>query len=480
MQSFVFQSLLMVIVLSIFCQFVWSGKDQDVRKRPSTRNTNSSEDDPATRSLAQWQRRSLESLRLNSDHLHLVSSGTRSVLARRLYDHYHHQPEASVDLQTTLPPPSTSSSTEPTAIDPSQLIRSTEFQSVLRQELQSILDSLITPALPTSTPEPINNVLPTSIPNSATGNIELPQQQNQIHQGTGTAPLPFSEDIAAINTTNSLINSLLAAQSQPSSSHQRSATLPALPKSVLDLIRDCKFINFDDLLPAVAPLNMDEYSIKIGPSTLSGDSPSVSLIPNRRARSRVTDFYTWSTAWNNFLQALSVFRPQLLPSLIHYQSLITKFACQYSFSAWFTYDRLFRYTMANNASLSWARVDDDIFNRYLRGAQLRSICFSCNNYGHLSTNCPLRTLRTARARQDTSTNVSPPSDSSRSIINNNNFSTTPNQPFRAPQRFRNQPSQYVCRFYNSGQCTYANCRYMHRCRICSGAHPQSSCPQQKN
>ena len=87
--------------------------------------------------------------------------------------------------------------------------------------------------------------------------------------------------------------------------------------------------------------------------------------------------------------------------------------------------------MANNASLSWARVDDDIFNRYLRGAQLRSICFSCNNYGHLSTNCP---LRTARARQDTLTNVSPPppSDSSRSIVNNNSFSTTSNQPFRAP------------------------------------------------
>ena len=138
------------------------------------------------------------------------------------------------------------------------------------------------------------------------------------------------------------------------------------------------------------------------------------------------------------------------------------------------YDRLFRYTMTNNASLSWARVDDDIFNRYLRGAQLRSICFSCNNYVHLSTNCP---LRTARTRQDTLTNVSPPSDSSPSIVNNNSFSTTPTQPFRAPQRFRNQPSQYVCRFYNSGQCTYANCRYMHRCQICSGAHPQSSCPQ---
>ena len=166
-------------------------------------------------------------------------------MARRLYDHYRHQPEASVHLQTTLPP-SISSSTEPTAIDPSQLIRSTEFQSVLRQELQSILDSLITPALPTSTSstphlQPINNVLPTSIPHLATGNIELPQQQNQIHQGTGSAPLPFSEDIAAINTTNSLINSLLAAQSQPSSSHQRSATLPALPKSVLDQIRDGKF-----------------------------------------------------------------------------------------------------------------------------------------------------------------------------------------------------------------------------------------------
>ena len=72
-------------------------------------------------------------------------------------------------------------------------------------------------------------------------------------------------------------------------------------------------------------------------------------------------------------------------------------------------------------------MDDDIFNKYLRGAQFRSICFSCNNYGHLSTNC---LLRTTKARQDTLTNASPPSDSTHGIVTNNSI-TAPTQPFRA-------------------------------------------------
>ena len=92
-------------------------------------------------------------------------------------------------------------------------------------------------------------MLTTNILHSPTGNIELPPKQHQIHQSAVYAPLAFAEDSAAVNTTNSLINSLLAARSQPSLALKRSATLPPLPISVLDHIRDGKFINFDDLLP---------------------------------------------------------------------------------------------------------------------------------------------------------------------------------------------------------------------------------------
>ena len=120
--------------------------------------------------------------------------------------------------------------------------------------------------------------------------------------------------------------------------------------------------------------NIDEYSIQIN-SAYGGD-PSVSLVPNLQNCPRVIDFHTWLTAWNVYLQAMAFYNPTRVTELIHCQSLFTGFASQHTFSACLAYDRLFRYSMANNPMSSWGRVDDDIFNRFLRGAPLRVLCYS--------------------------------------------------------------------------------------------------------
>ena len=82
-----------------------------------------------------------------------------------------------------------------------------------------------------------------------------------------------------------------------------SRSLPPLPRNILDQIQAGKFVKLDDLLPAVSPLNTDEYSIKI--NSASGGDPSISLVPNRQNRPRVVDFHTWLTAWNSYLQAMA-------------------------------------------------------------------------------------------------------------------------------------------------------------------------------
>ena len=46
--------------------------------------------------------------------------------------------------------------------------------------------------------------------------------------------------------------------------------------------------------------------------------------------------------------------------------------------------------MANNPSFTWPTVDDDLFNRYIRGATLRSLCYHCRSYSHLAYHCPMR------------------------------------------------------------------------------------------
>ena len=92
---------------------------------------------------------------------------------------------------------------------------------------------------------------------------------------------------------------------------------------------------------------------------------------------------------------MAVYRPHLLIPLLRYQALITKLATQYTFPGWSTYDRLFRLQLVNDHTLSWNRMDDDLFNQYVKGSSLRPNCFSCHNYGHFSTNCPLRPHRSS-------------------------------------------------------------------------------------
>ena len=95
-------------------------------------------------------------------------------------------------------------------------------------------------------------------------------------------------------------------------------------------------------------------------------------------------------AWNNFSRCFSNFFPHRIQELVHYQAIICDFANQFTFSAWSNYDRMFRYQAAYNAALSWNRVDDDLYNRYLRGATIQQLCYVCRNFGHYASACPVR------------------------------------------------------------------------------------------
>ena len=349
-------------------------------------------------------------------------------------------------------------------------MQSIDFQNILRDEFQKFLSINMLSPPPSSNLLPTHSALQHSSP--VAGNIS--HEAFQINQGAAAVPqasssFPPAPVIAAANHLSlpeSLFNNLM----QPSpttvlSPTSTSRSLPPLPRNILDQIQAGKFVKSDDLLPAVSPLNTDEYSIKI--NSASGGDPSISLVPNRQNRPRVVDFHTWLTAWNSYLQAMAFYHPTQVTDLIHYQSVFTRFASQYTFSACFAYDRLFRHAMANNPTLSWARVDDDLFTRYLRGAPLRTICFSCHNYGHMSTNCPLRNP----VRQPTAAT---------SINHTDLVATSPhnlqvsNQPFRAPQTAIHR-SRQTCRYFNYGQCTFSGCQYAHQCRNCFGNHPQSRC-----
>ena len=94
---------------------------------------------------------------------------------------------------------------------------------------------------------------------TATGNIN----HNIIHNGT---VFP-GQDAASQNVVNNL--PLLSL----SSPFPGAATLPPLPRSMLLNIRRGEFINFDQLLPSVSPLAMDEYSIEVHSNSVNASGP---------------------------------------------------------------------------------------------------------------------------------------------------------------------------------------------------------------
>ena len=80
-------------------------------------------------------------------------------------------------------------------------------------------------------------------------------------------------------------------------------------------------------------------------------------------------------AFSNFLRIYTVYFPDRTHELIRYQSTMVDFANQFTFEAWLNYDRMFRYRMAQNPSLSWDRIDDDLYNRFLRHASLQTLLY---------------------------------------------------------------------------------------------------------
>ena len=235
--------------------------------------------------------------------------------------------------------------------------------------LSSVQDSAPRAPLPTqqqNSSAPYNYLPP---------NLDRPVHsiQDGIAAATGRSPNVISPIVQPLTIRSGLANP--------------SAMLPAIPAKVRDQIKQGEFVNFNLLLPSSAPPTNDDYTIKIAQG--SGDA-SLSLIPRNQVRPKIRTFSEWLTAWNNFIRCASFYHPHLANQFLYYQTMICQFASQYDFSSWSTYDQLFRARLVNNPVMSWDQIDEELYNRYIRGGTLQSKCFHCRNYGHYASTCPLR------------------------------------------------------------------------------------------
>ena len=237
----------------------------------------------------------------------------------------------------------------------------------------------------------------------------------------------------------------------------------------INLIKNGKYINFDTLLPSSLSHPTSGYSIHLSQSSsgVEGDTPFT--IQPQSSRRTIKNFPAWLSAWNIFIQAFCFFFPGFAGLLLAYQSQMTIYANRYEFSAWSTYDKLFRQNMANlHPNSPWSEVDRHLFDEVLLCAPVLAVCHTCREPGHYDSACPYRTSSQVGGGAGSTAQPRP--------------SSTSQPPFLAPQRAAQppvrgpRPNTSPCRFFNAGSCTFRGCRFPHVCTSCRGSHPVSQCP----
>ena len=517
--------LVILILMVILCS---AGRKPATRKRPNTDTSNSNpalvENDDKTRSLQDWLLLPRQVLNLACNTHGLVSTGSVEVVANRLYNHFHH-PNSS-QPGTSIPPTQRSSPTVPTTANPAthpgqpQSVPVASIAEIVRAELAAFYNNnpissvAVTQTQPRGQSTSVGSVRTqpgqsTSVSNNLSNDnnirVNLQNRSSQIYN------LPNNIHGQGLQTTNNLPNTNLPIQNHNNLPNRNllqspnsllylnnqmyslpniqngastvnnpigtqnqnfagpSSYVPAVPARILNQIMNCEYINFNSLLPSAIATSSDAVSIQVDMennelhfSSASGGGGSASR--SSPSRPKVRDIHSWLSAWNTYIRATLHYHPTLAIPMLHYQNIICRFASQYEFSAWSTYDIQFRQRLAINPLMAWDRIDEELCNEYVRSGQLRLVCFTCHRPGHLSSHCPSRSVVGSSSRPTNMNNLN----------NAGSTITTPVQgpPFRVPQ-------QRTCYHYNTRGCTNQHCRFPHRCTTCNEPHPATHCPKRK-
>ena len=125
-----------------------------------------------------------------------------------------------------------------------------------------------------------------------------------------------------------------------------------------------------------------------------------------------------------------------------------------------------------HAAFVKTRFSQNFANWFLRGSPLQTLCYTCRNFGHFASACPLRVVW----GQATSSNGvppfrPPPPPSAHPLM--------PRLPLSGQWVPGNQvpAADKLAIIVNNGRCNSVGCRFLHQCRVCFGPHPLSECPK---
>ena len=358
--------------------------------RPSKRRNRPVSLDPKSLTLAELDALPRNSLILLASARNLVTTGTKSRLAQRVYEHerangYQTQatgprrpaptmsnvnPEVSTDADRPLSSPGLQ-----------QLSSGSQFLHDQLSQLREIIAEVIGPqrtdsdqalGLPTDVPPLSPACGLNSVLNNTSGQIakSLP---HVLQDGGRSQHQPVPSLPSAPQGSAPLMH--LGAQND--------LTLPPLPEKLRSKIAKREYIDFNDLLsdnmyphPSFAS-SQNNSTLTVDPQ----DATTLAFVPSQRKKRRMDGLSSWLKAWNVFLRSTLSLYPQLTPDLLAYQDEVCKFSRKFKASAWLMYDTAFRYMAASNTTMAWAKVNEQLYNDILKEETL-PYCINCHVYGH--------------------------------------------------------------------------------------------------
>ena len=209
---------------------------------------------------------------------------------------------------------------------------------------------------------------------------------------------------------------------------------PEIPQAFVRAIQSGEFFDISKLLPE----NLQKITSDVGddPLAITIDGNSQLKLIKQSTKKKIETIDDWTNAFTVYMKVVIDKYPARSRELLEYLDLI-RYAARYHHSlGWFIYDNKFRYKAANDRSLSWAKLDQQLWTRIF-------------------------TVSQSQLEADLALFKQGPSSVSRAVIS--------------------APRDGTCNNYNKGNpCVRIPCIYRHTCNKpgCNEPHPGYSCPKQ--
>lgn len=164
--------------------------------------------------------------------------------------------------------------------------------------------------------------------------------------------------------------------------------LPALDKTLVDIILMNQFVDLTDVPPAKGR----------SPGTnklLEGHLILVQPMDLLQTKRLIPDFPTWLQCYSVYTAVLLTQFPQRATSLLLYQKNMAYLSQRFKWPSWVVYDNTFRQEAADTKKLDWSQIDYGIHARCFHNqtSSVEAWCSSCHSVDHLQDNCQKTAIR---------------------------------------------------------------------------------------